>query len=834
MTGSLNLDILAEWFDSLAYAFRKLESDRWWRLRPWGTPRRLRDAGTCIEDLQWRAARARLTGGRRRLQGASTARETTALRTCVEEMGQLAERIADDGWWRLGIAFRTALGMAGIRSRRFRTAADDAREILARYRLWLRVSATHDEAGGLPPSNAAVASAPDSMFARFSARISRPDLGGFLMENERCIAAYLACGRPEVPPLVSVIMPTYNRAGVVAEAIQSVLDQTWPNWELLVCDDGSEDDTQSRVSTVADSRVRYLRLRHRGAARARNEGLSAAKGAYIAYLDSDNLWHPEYLTVMVAALETRPGRACAAARYLDVLIDEDGACVARPGRMGTVDYGKLQHRNCMDLNSFVHRRTLYEAFGGFTDSLARLQDWDLFLKYTFAHEPLFVDPFLTLYRSNTAWSQLTAEMRTHDAESVRTVHRNVASYYKDGLPRAQPLSDERRVSIIFRDAIPDDVFRARSLAEALHREGGYRIQLVVCRTGASVAPWPMTSDFEIIDVEEESFPAFGERLEHTAERVSGEVAYCIGPHVSTLGLGLVCNARDGTPVVLDDTGSEPQVDHGEMPSLASIDPLDPALRSPSSPAWARIMGAAASQLTCLVTASDALNRHHGDRAFRIRQALDETLFEPEASEGAGQDRAVLLVYPPEGIAAANAPLGAVSRATSGGSVLVRAWPGAQDTECPALEAPARRAAVEPGNWQGLARLVRTVGLVVVWMDPDALLRMPVEFTAAIALKKPVISTSLSDLAGFGWLGHVRLVDFGDPEALEQEVGRLLERPEQAKEAVEAAHRLYLRQFSYRACCRDFGFAFDAAMAAPGPLAVSTALRSLVRGMRSTH
>lgn len=88
-------------------------------------------------------------------------------------------------------------------------------------------------------------------------------------------------------------MPTYNRAGIIAEAITTVVEQRYPHWELWICDDASTDETAEVVSRFQDQRIRYLKLSRRGAAAARNQGLRCARGKIIAYLDSDNYWHPK-------------------------------------------------------------------------------------------------------------------------------------------------------------------------------------------------------------------------------------------------------------------------------------------------------------------------------------------------------------------------------------------------------------------------------------------------------------------------------------------------------------------------------------------------------------
>ncbi len=95
--------------------------------------------------------------------------------------------------------------------------------------------------------------------------------------------------------LVSVIMPVYNRREVLADALNSVLSQSYPAFELIICDDGSDDGSAEIVTACKDPRAKLIRLDHnQGAAAARNRALKAARGLYIAYLDSDNIWHPHY------------------------------------------------------------------------------------------------------------------------------------------------------------------------------------------------------------------------------------------------------------------------------------------------------------------------------------------------------------------------------------------------------------------------------------------------------------------------------------------------------------------------------------------------------------
>ena len=108
------------------------------------------------------------------------------------------------------------------------------------------------------------------------------------------------------PPLVSVIIPTYNRAHLLPVAVESVRNQTFGDWELLIVDDGSTDDTQALIASRwgADARVRPVKNTHaKGQCGARNCGIELARGRYIAYLDSDDEWEPIHLERMVGYLE---------------------------------------------------------------------------------------------------------------------------------------------------------------------------------------------------------------------------------------------------------------------------------------------------------------------------------------------------------------------------------------------------------------------------------------------------------------------------------------------------------------------------------------------------
>lgn len=91
-------------------------------------------------------------------------------------------------------------------------------------------------------------------------------------------------------PLVSIVMPTYNRAGLIAETIESIQQQTYRNWELIIVDDGSVDNTADIIENIHDDRIRYYKTQHLGMERARKTGLDKSNGELIGFMDSDDLW----------------------------------------------------------------------------------------------------------------------------------------------------------------------------------------------------------------------------------------------------------------------------------------------------------------------------------------------------------------------------------------------------------------------------------------------------------------------------------------------------------------------------------------------------------------
>jgi glycosyltransferase involved in cell wall biosynthesis len=208
-------------------------------------------------------------------------------------------------------------------------------------------------------------------------------------------------------PLVSVIIPTYNRAGLVTEAVASVEAQTCRDFEILVVDDGSTDATPEVLAALENVWVLRQACR-RGVAAARNLGAAHAQGEWLAFLDSDDLWLPEKLARQMAYLERRPNLLLC---QTDETWVRDGLRVNKPAShrkvAGRIFLPSLER--CMVSPSAVvlHRQLLTEH-GGFDADLPAAEDYDLWLRLCWRYEVGLVDEPLVIKRGGHV-DQLSAQ-----------------------------------------------------------------------------------------------------------------------------------------------------------------------------------------------------------------------------------------------------------------------------------------------------------------------------------------------------------------------------------------------------------------------------------------
>jgi lipopolysaccharide transport system ATP-binding protein len=239
--------------------------------------------------------------------------------------------------------------------------------------------------------------------------------------------------------LVSVVIPAHNAAATLAETIRSVQAQTYPRIEILVVDDGSTDDTADIAASfaAADSRVRFLRQANAGVAAARNTGIQAARGAFIAPLDADDLWHPEKLAAQVALARDTPGVGFVYS--LSRVIDENSLVVA--SRWPYLCRGDVYFRHLMmnfvgNGSALLIPAAVLDQVGLFNEDLRRAgiegcEDWDLQLRIA-ERFPVAVTPsYLVGYR------RMPGQMSRNGLRMIRSSVA-VAEHYFGRSPTAPP------------------------------------------------------------------------------------------------------------------------------------------------------------------------------------------------------------------------------------------------------------------------------------------------------------------------------------------------------------------------------------------------------------
>ncbi len=177
--------------------------------------------------------------------------------------------------------------------------------------------------------------------------------------------------------LVSIVLPTYNRARYLREAIQSCVDQTYPNWELIVVDDGSVDDTPSIAAQyeAADPRIRYLRHdTNRKLPAALNTGFTTAIGDLFTWTSDDNLFRPQALDVMVDFLNQNPDVDVVYSDYS--FIDEEGNVL---GYNRAKDFDELPYWNSVGAG-FLYRRSLWDKLGAYEENSLLVEDYEYWLR----------------------------------------------------------------------------------------------------------------------------------------------------------------------------------------------------------------------------------------------------------------------------------------------------------------------------------------------------------------------------------------------------------------------------------------------------------------------
>lgn len=183
-------------------------------------------------------------------------------------------------------------------------------------------------------------------------------------------------------PLVSVVIPTYNREKTIVRAINSVLNQTYTNLELIVVDDNSKDNTESVIQEyITDKRLKYIKLtKNVGGGGARNKGITEAKGEFVAFQDSDDEWMLDKLEKQMAVFQNRPDVDVIFCQMKRILGDSTIIYPKKNPTNNTNLYTSFLKENYIGTPTAIIKKEKLVANKGFDENLPRLQDWDLFIR----------------------------------------------------------------------------------------------------------------------------------------------------------------------------------------------------------------------------------------------------------------------------------------------------------------------------------------------------------------------------------------------------------------------------------------------------------------------
>ena len=208
--------------------------------------------------------------------------------------------------------------------------------------------------------------------------------------------------RRSVAPLVSIVIPVFNRDGLLMRALESVERQEFRNFEVVLVDDGSADDPAATARKCAVSNLRLIRHpRNRGASASRNSGIAAAKGSLIAFLDSDDEWLPNKLALQVAALESSPQSVgvCATGYHLHKRGRHLRVCPQIPP--GAYRSEVLFGCTISPGSTLLVRTEVFEKVGNFDETLRRLEDWDWLLRLTEHYDLAFIgEPLARIHQGD--------------------------------------------------------------------------------------------------------------------------------------------------------------------------------------------------------------------------------------------------------------------------------------------------------------------------------------------------------------------------------------------------------------------------------------------------
>jgi hypothetical protein len=617
-------------------------------------------------------------------------------------------------------------------------------------------------------------------------------------------------------PLVSISMIVDDVAEAVEPCLRSILQQTYPRWELIVrvCPGAGR---LASALAVDDVRVGVPFLPSPDATRARNGGLKAANGELIAYLDPPNLWHPQFLETLVAALVGDRARYAVVSDHFDAA--QAGQTASLPGPADPhADYAELVGQGAVELNAVVHRRELYDEIGGVAKDTRVGSDRDLLSKYLFVREPGRIESPLMLRQRPAAPACSTGPQPLNAAQ----LRASAEHHFRDRLPR-RPERPRPTLTVVgatgeWAHEKAWDLVAAVSTATS--------VQLISVHFGDAPSYNPRflpTVETEPVRLEAGPFPRWASSLARGVANVHGDVAYAAEPRLPSLGLALLASYHHGTPVIAD-LSHPPMIEREGVGSrstwdeplgLDDVDPSDTALLDPHSPAWDRLMAGLARSLPARAvetfapgdaTAPRSLVVHHPKLV--VHHPKDETVFDPRLYDrdlarhrlGLSQRDCVVLCGSPQAKGCdGDHPSGVLNDVATRFRVLMLDAGAVSE-----FDVGGNPQLVDRADEKRVAAALAASDAVLLWLDPETAQpphALPPELSSALAMQVPVIANDVGELGVLGRSGHVRLVPFGDVDALAATVDELGDAEHLDVQTAGARH-LFMRQLSYAAARVD--------------------------------
>ncbi|MEM8675744.1 MAG: glycosyltransferase [Cyanobacteria bacterium P01_G01_bin.67] len=243
--------------------------------------------------------------------------------------------------------------------------------------------------------------------------------------------------------LISIIIPAYNASSTINKTVNSVINQTYQNWELIIINDGSTDDTFSLINQLTDSRIKAYDYPNSGVAEARNRGIKLARGDYIAFLDADDWWTEDKLALQIQALRDNP-QAGVAYSWTYFIHEDKGKCFSSKAihHQGNVLSQLLEKNFLAHGSNPLIRRQAIAQIGYFDSSFPHCADWDYYLRLAANWDFVVVPKHQIYYRQST--NSMTAKIAVIEQQLILMIDKTYSR-----LSKTKPFNKKKSLAWIY-------------------------------------------------------------------------------------------------------------------------------------------------------------------------------------------------------------------------------------------------------------------------------------------------------------------------------------------------------------------------------------------------